>query len=128
MKLAGQIAGLMPVRGTLLVRKFGEGAIDIGTFQGVKKGDSLVIVRKGGVRLRPDAPGLIYDDRDVIGDFRVTGVDEAVSQGTVTGRGYFDYINAGDQVLFAVQKKAPPTVPPSQRTGNILTRLFRLGG
>lgn len=128
MKLAGQIAELMPVRGTLLVRKFGEGAIDLGTFQGVKKGDSLVIVRKGGVRLRPDAPGLVYEDRDVIGDFKVTGADEAVSEGTVTGRGYFDYINAGDQVLFAVQKQAPPTVPPSQRTGNILTRLFRIGG
>ena len=128
MKLASEVAGLLPPRGTLLVRKFGQGAIDLGSFQGVKQGDALVIVRKGGVRLRSDGPGLAYDDRDVIGDFKVTGLDEAVSEGSVTGRGYFDYVNAGDQVVYPLQKSAPPTVGAAQRSGNILTRLFRIGG
>jgi tetratricopeptide (TPR) repeat protein len=128
MKLAGQIADLMPARGSLLVRKFGQGAIDLGTFQGVKKDDSLVIVRKGTVALKPDAPGLTYDDKDVVGDFKVTGSDEALSEGSVSIRGYFDYVNAGDEVLFPIQKTTVPSVAPAQRTGNILTRLFRLGG
>ncbi len=100
MKLAAQVADLLPPRGTLLVRKFGQGAIDLGTFQGLKKDDALVIVRKGGVQLQADAPGITYDEKDVVGDFKVTGVDEAVSEGTVTGRGYFDYVNAGDQVVY----------------------------
>jgi tetratricopeptide (TPR) repeat protein len=128
MKLASQVADQLPARGTLLTRKFGQGVIDLGSFQGVKKGDSLVIVRKGGVRLRSEGPGLAYDDRDVIGDFKVTGLDEAVAEGTVTGRGYFDYVNAGDQVVYPVQKAAAPAVTPAQRSGNILTRLFRIGG
>jgi len=128
MRLSGQIAGLLPARGTLLVRKFGQGLIDLGTFQGLKKADKLVIVRQGGVRLQPDAPGLFYNEKDVVGDFAVTGPDEGVSEGNVTGRGYFDYVNAGDQVVFPVQKTAKPDVGATQRAGNILTRLFRIGG
>jgi tetratricopeptide (TPR) repeat protein len=128
MKLAGQVAELMQPRGSILVRKFSQGAIDLGTFQGLKKGDALVIVRKGGVRLQADGPGMTYDETDVVGDFKVTAVDEAVSEGTVSYRGYFDYVNAGDHVLFAVKRTPPPTVAPVQRSGNILARLFRIGG
>ena len=58
MKLGGQVAALLPPRGTLLMRKFDEGLIDLGTFQGLKKDDALVIVRQGGVRLQADGPGL----------------------------------------------------------------------
>jgi tetratricopeptide (TPR) repeat protein len=128
MRLSAQISGLLPVRGTLLVRRFGQGLIDLGTFQGLKKDDKLVIVRQGGVRLQPDAPGLFYNEKDVVGDFAVTGPDEGVSEGNVTGRGYFDYVNIGDQVVFPVQKTVKPDVGATQRSGNILTRLFRIGG
>jgi tetratricopeptide (TPR) repeat protein len=128
MKLCAQVAEILPPRGTLLARKFGQGLIDLGTFQGLKKNDKLVIVRQGGVRLRPDGPGLIYDDGDVVGDFLVTGADEGVSEGNVTGRGYFDYVNIGDQVTYPDQKAAAPAGPAVPRTGNILTRLFRIGG
>ncbi|MGA2642439.1 MAG: tetratricopeptide repeat protein [Spirochaetia bacterium] len=128
MKLAAQVADLLPAKGSLLNRKFGQGLIDLGSFQGMKKNDALVIVRKGRVQLRSDGPGLTYDDNDVLGDFRITGLDEAVAEGTVTGRGYFDYVNTGDHVLYPVKKEAAPTVSPAQRSPNILTRIFRIGG
>jgi hypothetical protein len=50
-----------------------------------------------------------------------------MSEGVVTNRGYFDYVNAGDQVIFAAQKTPKPDVTTAQRSGNILTRLFRIG-
>lgn len=128
MKLAEQIAGLLSPKGTLLTRRFGQGVVDLGSFQGLKKDDALVIVRKGRVQLRSDGPGLAYDEKDVLGDFKVTGLDEAVAEGSVTGRGYFDYVNAGDQVLYAVKKVTAPTVSPVQRSGNILTRIFGIKG
>jgi tetratricopeptide (TPR) repeat protein len=128
MKLAAQVADLLPPKGSLLTRKFGQGVVDLGAFQGVKKDDALVIVRKGRVQLRTDGPGLAYDDKDVLGDFKVTGLDEALSEGAVAGRGYFDYVNIGDQVLYAVKKALPPSVSPAQRTGNLLTRIFGIGG
>jgi tetratricopeptide (TPR) repeat protein len=128
MKLGGQVAELLALRGNLLVRRFDQGLIDAGTFQGVKKGDKLAIVRQGGVRLQADGPGLSYDEKDVVGDFLVTATDEGVAVGTVSGRGYFDYVNAGDQVVFPIPRVAKPEVPAAQRTGNLLTRLFRIKG
>jgi tetratricopeptide (TPR) repeat protein len=128
LKLAGQVADLMEPRGTLLVRKFGQGAIDLGTFQGLKKGEKLVIIRKGGIRLRPDGPGITYDEKDVVGDFTVGAADEGISEGAVANRGYFDYVNAGDSVVRAVKRQPAPTLSPAQRSGNLLTRLFKLGG
>ena len=128
MKLAAQVAGLLPPKGSLLTRKFGQGVVDLGAFQGVKKDDALVIVRKGRVHLRSDGPGLAYDEKDVLGDFKVTGLDEAVSEGSVSGRGYFDYVNIGDQVVYTVKKDPAPSVSTAQRSGNILSRIFRIGG
>jgi hypothetical protein len=42
----------------------------------------------------------VYDEKDVLGDFTITGTDETVSEGAIKGRGYFDYVNVGDQVVF----------------------------
>ena len=128
LKLAEQVAGTLQPRGTLLVRKFNQGLVDLGTFQGLKKGDSLVIVKKGGVRLAPEKPGLAYDDKDILADFQVTGTDEGVSEGTIKIRGYFDYVNAGDTVVSPAKPAAKPQAAPSQRGGNILIRLLRIGG
>ncbi|MGO9409652.1 MAG: tetratricopeptide repeat protein [Spirochaetia bacterium] len=128
LKLGGQVAAVLPPRATLLVRKFDQGLIDLGSFQGLKKGDTMVIVRKGRVRLNPDTPGLSFDAKDVVGDFIATGVDEGVSEGTVRIRGYFDYVNPGDQVVFAPKPAPKPSVQPAERSGNMLTRLLRIGG
>ncbi len=76
----------------------------------------------------PDAPGLAYDSKDVLADFQVTAPDEGVSEGSIAIRGYFDYVNVGDQVVFPVQSMVKPVATPAQRSGNILTRLFRIGG
>ena len=127
-KICEQIATLLPARGTLLVRKFDQGLVDIGTFQGLKKGDVLVIVRGGSIRLDAEKPGLAYDEKDVVGDFTVTNPDEGVAEGVVAQRGYFDYVNPGDEVTYPVRSSAKPEVPAAQKTGNILSRLFRIGG
>ena len=127
LKLGSQVASTLPLRGTLLVRKFGQGLVDLGSFQGLKKGDALVIVRKGMVRLNAEKPGLTFDQKDIVGDFQATGVDEGVSEGTLRIRGYFDYINPGDLVVFAPKPAPRPQVQPAQRSGNILTRLLRIG-
>jgi hypothetical protein len=128
MGLAASVAGILPPRGSLIERKFGQGLIDLGSAQGVRSGDSLVIVRQGAVRLRPDGPGLAYDEKDALGDFTVTALDETVAEGSIKGRGYFDYVNTRDEVVVPVPKSPPPDVTTVQRSGNIITRLFRIGG
>lgn len=127
LKLGGEIAGILPPRATLLVRRFDQALIDLGSFQGVKKGDSLVIVRKGRVRLAADAPGLLFDQKDVLGDLPLAAVDEGVSEGTVRIRGYFDYVNPGDEVVYPLKPAPKAQLNAAQRGGNILTRLLRIG-
>ncbi|HVP19820.1 MAG TPA: tetratricopeptide repeat protein [Spirochaetia bacterium] len=128
LKLGGQIAGILSPRATLLVRRFDQALIDLGSFQGLKKGDKLVIVRKGKIRLAADAPGLSFDQKDIVADFPLAGVDEGVSEGTVRIRGYFDYVNPGDEVVFPPKPISKPQVNAAERNGNILTRLLRIGG
>ncbi len=128
LKLAEQIAGTLRPWGTLLVRKFNDGLVDVGTFQGLKKGDALIVVRRGGVRLAAEKPGLAYDEKDVLADFPVAATDEGVSEGTIKIRGYFDYVNAGDSIIAPAPPAPKPTVPATARGGNILTRLLRIGG
>ncbi len=127
LKIVSDAAPVFAPRGTLLVRRFDEGLIDIGSFQGLKKGDALVIVRRGKVQENPEGPGVLYDQGDVLADFTVGAVDEGVASGVVARRGFFDYVNPGDEVVIPVKKveAAPPAAPP--RGGNVLTRLFGIG-
>jgi tetratricopeptide (TPR) repeat protein len=124
LKLTGAVASTLPPRGRLLSRKFDLGVIDLGAFQGVKKDDSFTVVRRNKVRLDPQRPGLVYDESDVLGSFKVTATDEGVAEGQLTRKGYFDYINAGDEVVIPRQEKTPPSVQAVEKSGNILTRLF----
>ena len=123
LKIASQLAAALPPRGTLLQRKFDQGLVDLGTLQGIKKGDSLVVLRHGSVGLDAQAPGLSYAEADVVGTFTVTDVDEGVAAGTLARKGYFDYMNPGDQVIMPVVKKANAAPAPPPQT-NLLKRLL----
>jgi tetratricopeptide (TPR) repeat protein len=127
LRIGSQLAAALPARGTLLRRSHDTGLVDLGTRQGVKVGTKLAIVRKGRVRLAADAPGVAWDEADVVGDFTVTAVDEAVSEGTIARRGTFDLVNAGDEIV--ATRPAPATfaaVAPA-RPG-LLARLLALFG
>jgi tetratricopeptide (TPR) repeat protein len=126
--LAVRFAGRIPLRGTLLERQFDRGLINLGSRDGVKEGDELVIVKKGAVALEHDALGFTYDDQDRIGTLTVTGLDESVAEGTVARRDFFDLINSGDQLLTATPvEESEPTPPPPEERG-LLRRLFALVG
>jgi tetratricopeptide (TPR) repeat protein len=124
LKLISQTAGVFPPRGILLQRRFDEGLVDLGTFNGIKKDDKMVIVKRGKVSPDPQVPGIVYAEGDVLGDFTVQALDEGVTSGTVARRGPFDFVNAGDEVVYALAKKAPPSPATAGGGGNILTRLF----
>jgi hypothetical protein len=127
LKIVSEAAPVFPPQGTLLARRFDEGLVDLGSFQGIKKGDALVIVRRGKVRQNPEGPGILYDEGDVLADFTVAAVDEGVASGVVARRGSFDFVNPGDEVVFPVKKTAAPPAAVSAPGGNLLTRLFGIG-
>ncbi|MBN1696128.1 MAG: tetratricopeptide repeat protein [Spirochaetales bacterium] len=96
---ADTIESSLPLNGTLLARKFNKGIIDLGTYHGIKKDDTLIIVKKGTLRLDHKDMVLVYTDDDVVGSFRVTATDEVISEGTIEKKGFFDFVNPEDAVI-----------------------------
>ncbi len=127
LRIGSLLASTLPARGTLLRRSHDTGLIDLGTRHGMAVGTKLAIVRKGKVRLAADAPGTAWDEADVVGDFTVTAVDEAVSEGTIVRRGTFDLVNAGDEMVPARAAPAVAPAAPAPRPG-LLARLRGLFG
>jgi tetratricopeptide (TPR) repeat protein len=128
LKIGSQLASALPARGTLIQRKFDQGLVDLGSFQGIKKGDVMAVVRKGRVVLASDSPAIQYNEADVVGTFTIQATDEGIAVGTLERQGYFDFINTSDEVVYPMPQKpqAPPQTAPKK--GNILTRLFGVQG
>lgn len=100
LRLGNNLNDLLPLRGVLLKKEFDTGVIDLGTIHGLKKDDVLLIVKQGRVALRTDAIGFSYNKEDVVGEITITQADEAVSEGTLKKNSFYDYITAGDEVLY----------------------------
>jgi tetratricopeptide (TPR) repeat protein len=132
LRICEEIAAQIPIRGALIARRLDLGLIDLGSLQGVKKDDRLLIVRKGTVRLSNTGTALAWEPKDVVGEFTVTAIDEGVAEGTIKRKGYFDLVNVGDIVAFEPPAAAGAALPaqpaPATGIGGLLARLFRIGG
>lgn len=124
LKICADIASRLPVRGTLIGRQVDQGLVDLGSFHGVKKGDRLLVVRKGAVGLSNTGIALAWEPADVLSEITLTAIDEGVAEGTIVRKGRFDTVNTGDHVVFeAAAKPTPPAEAPSRPAG-LLARLF----
>jgi tetratricopeptide (TPR) repeat protein len=108
LRLGSSINDILPVRGVLLKKEFDRGVIDLGRIHGLKEKDSLVIVKAGKVSLTSDAIGFTYAENDVVGQITLDNIDEAVAEGSLAKKTFYDYISTGDEVLFL--PKTQPTV------------------
>ncbi len=128
MRVSSRFESLLPVRGRLLERRFDKGIVNLGRASGVRDGEKLLVVRKGGVQLANDRIGLRWRDEDLLGELTVTRTDENLCEGSVAGKSFFDRINPSDEVLRAA---AEPARAPETEAGPgqaLLRRLFRLIG
>ena len=123
---AAALDAALPLQGVLLKRDFTRGLVDLGSAQGITAGMQLAIVKRGTARLLPPTGSLGVGDADRLGTFTVEQVDENASQGRVEVAGYFDRINAGDEVI-AAAAPSPPAPSPAPSQGGLLKRLFGIG-
>lgn len=97
--VGGEVHAMIPLRGTVQQREAERLLVNLGSLHDVAVNDTLDIVRRGALVLRSDAPGYMYSSSDVLGTWRVTRVDDLVSEGTLSSRTVFDYVNVGDEVV-----------------------------
>lgn len=99
LSIAEQVSRSLPLRGTLLQKKFDTGLIDLGAIDGLKNGDVLTIVKKGSLSLAKEEIGLSYPSDSIVGTFTVNKTDDLISEGTLARIGFFDLINPGDNLV-----------------------------
>ena len=108
-RLGEQLEAALPIKGVLLQKQFERGVIDLGSMHQIKVKDELLLVKAGKTSLRNDLLGFNFNDADVVGKIIIENVDEAISEGTLQKKSFYDYISVGDEVLmvpkdFAQQK------------------------
>ncbi|MDR0495100.1 MAG: tetratricopeptide repeat protein [Treponema sp.] len=106
--IASQLGGALPFRGRLVIRKQAQGLIDKGKVDGVKAETVYDLVKKGRSQLANQGIGLIYADDDIVGRITIDTVDEEVASGVLARNGFFDRIEAGDEVILRVSNDIRP--------------------
>jgi hypothetical protein len=126
--LTGRIHDALPPWGRLVSRRFDLGIVDLGSMDGLKKDDKLIIVKKGRVRLSSSEVGLSVDEADIVGDFQAGRLDERIAEGTLSKRSFFDLANPGDELVFQPAKPPEQQPKPVQESPGLLRRLYRFLG
>ena len=118
--IADQLGAALPFRAVLAMRKQDQGLIDKGRADGLKEGSVFDIVKKGRSQVASQGIGLVYLDDDVTGKITIDSVDEEVSAGKLSRQGFFDRIEAGDEIVLRVtdetKKTAETAVNPELRS------------
>ena len=78
-----------PFRGELLKRHFDKGLVSLGSVDGIKQNDTLVIVASRKINLKFDSIEFVYKPEDILGSVKITAVDDLVSEGHRDERGGF---------------------------------------
>ena len=97
--IVDQLGAALPFRGRLVHRQQAQGLIDKGKVDGVKADAVYDVVKKGRSQLTHEGIGLIYADDDIVGKITIENVDEEVASGVLARNGFFDRIEAGDEVV-----------------------------
>ncbi|TFG83132.1 MAG: tetratricopeptide repeat protein [Spirochaetales bacterium] len=127
-RIVSRTLAILPIRGTLLSRKGDRALANMGRVDGVVVGDVFLVVKNGGVAIRPDGPGLTWKDTDVVAKFTVTRLDDEACEGRLQRVGFFDRTNALDTLVREPPADAtlvaPASEPSAQATPALWTTLF----
>ena len=97
----------LPFRGEIIRRDGAVAVIDKGRADGVTADTVYEIVRQGRAEAARGELALMYTGDDIGGTFTPVRIDEEVTQGTLSRKGFFDRIAPGDEVI----------LPPKPETG-----------
>ena len=98
-RFRNEILERLPIIGKIVAR---DGKIllsDLGRSENVREGAVFDVIRKGGIETSGTTSGLVYKAEDVLGSFTVTTASEEVSEGILSYNGFYDRVNAGDELV-----------------------------
>jgi len=108
--IISQLTSQMPQRGRLLIRNQGQALINKGRADGVQPGAIYDVVKRGRVQTANEGISLIYSNDDLVGRLTITNVDEEIAIGTLARNGFFDRIEAGDEIILQESRNVRPAI------------------
>jgi len=121
--IVDQFGASLPFRAQLVQRRQSEGLIDRGRADGVRVGDVFSVVQRGRSQVANQGIGLFYAADYLVGTITIERVDEEIAAGRLVRNGFFDRIEAGDEVIF--QPAGGLRVPPEIAANPELRALLR---
>ena len=121
--IVDQLGAALPFRGTLLQRRQSQGLIDKGRADGVTVGAVYDVVIRGRFQIASEGIGILFSPEDHVGTFTVEITDEEVSSGVLSRNGFFDRIEAGDEIILT--PRGGRTLPAETAANPELRALLR---
>jgi len=100
-----QMSSSMPVRGRLLIRKQGQALINKGKADGIQTEVVYDVVKRGRPQPANEGLALVYSGDELVGKLTITNIDEEISIGTLQRNGFFDRIEAGDEIILQSKRQ-----------------------
>jgi hypothetical protein len=107
------------------MRKQGQALIDKGKVDGVKAEAVYDVVKKGRPQIANEGIALLYTTDDLVGKLTITAADEEIAVGALARNGFFDRIEAGDEIILQAEKddKTPPETAVNPELRSLLRTL-----
>ena len=121
--ITDRLGASLPFRAQLVQRRQSEGLIDRGRADGVRVGDVFNVVQRGRSQVASQGIGLFYAAEYLVGTIVIENVDEEVASGRLVRSGFFDRIEAGDEIIF--QPSGGLRTPPEIAANPELRALLR---
>jgi len=121
--IAEQLSAALPFRGRLLIIKQGQALINKGKADGVKPNAVYDVVKKGRPQIANTGIAILYSADDLVGKLTVTNIDEEIASGTLARVGFFNRIEAGDEVVLQAEKTSKSTEPANPELRALLRTL-----
>lgn len=114
------VLDILPIRGKVLQNVQGTLLLDLGKNDGIKVDSEFNIIRKGKIETNDEGPGIKFNRKDLLGTVKVTACDEEISEGKYSKNGFYDTLNAGDEIIL-VKNNDDNSGESSAQNGNAAT-------
>jgi tetratricopeptide (TPR) repeat protein len=123
--IVSQLNAALPFRASLIRRNANIAVIDKGRIDGVLPNTEYEVVKQSVAEIATDGIALKYPESAVVGVFTPTRIDEEVSEGTLTRRGFFDRLAVGDDIILQSVPSPSSAQPTAVRISPELQTLLR---
>jgi hypothetical protein len=116
------------VRAKLLERSGNDVLVDIGKTEGMVKGAKFAVIARGALKTADSGKGLRFEKDALLGTVELVKVGEEISEGVLSGTGFYDRVNPRDELLLLempkddsdASKTAQDTSPAADQNGRPL--------